>query len=245
MKAEHSWKPTKFERRGAKLTIGPETSAGSWLLTRLLAEAYGAHLPRHARGRLVDLGCGTVPLYCGYKDLVDEVVCVDWGGSKVPLPHLDVEHDLNQPLPFVDQSFDTVILSDVLEHVARPAELLGEIGRILAPSGKLLANVPFLYWLHAQPYDYFRYTEHGLRSLLQRAGLSALVLEPLGGGLGVIADITAKHLSRLPLLGAPLSIALQRSLFSATQAPFARAALDASRQRFPLAYFLVAEKSRS
>jgi SAM-dependent methyltransferase len=242
MKAEERWKATKFARHGSRLTVGPEASAGSWLITALVAEAYGKYLPLHARGRLIDLGCGTVPLYCGYRELAAEITCVDWGGSKQALEHLDVEHDLNQPLPFSDARFDTVLLSDVLEHVLHPTELLTEIRRLLVPGGKLLCNVPFMYWLHAQPYDYFRYTEHGLRASLERAGLTTLVLEPLGGGPSVIADIAGKHLAQLPVLGASLARAVQQGTFIGTRGARVKRALAASAQRFPLAYFVVAEK---
>lgn len=243
MRAEDRWKPTKFERRGGHLTVGPNAGGASWLITRLVAEAYERHLPDHARGRLIDLGCGNVPLFCAYRDLVQNVVCVDWSGSQHALIHVDLEHDLNQALPFGDGAFETVILSDVLEHVRRPTALLTEIRRILVPGGKLLANVPFMYWLHEQPHDYYRFTEHCLRWSVEQAGLCTVVLEPLGGGLEVIADVAAKHIAQLPILGGPCARALQQGTFIATNAAPLRGLLGASRQRFPLAYFLVAESS--
>jgi SAM-dependent methyltransferase len=243
MKAEDRWRPSKFVRRGSRLTVGPEAGSGSWLITRLVAEAYQRHLPDHARGRLIDLGCGQVPLYAAYRELVDEIVCVDWAGSPHALLHVDVAHDLNEALPFPARVFDTVILSDVLEHVREPSRLLAETRRILAPGGKLLLNVPFLYWLHEEPHDYYRYTEHCLRHLLQQAGLRELLIEPLGGGLEVVADVAAKHLDALPLVGPSAGALLQRGAFFAARLAAARVLLEASRERFPLAYFLVAENS--
>jgi SAM-dependent methyltransferase len=241
MRAEAEWKPTKFAFDGERLSVGPEVSAGTWLMTRLVAEAYGRKLPQYARGRLVDLGCGTVPLYEAYRPLVREITCVDWGGSRHGAKYRDVDHDLNEPLPFADASFDTAVLSDVLEHVRAPELLLREIRRILAPGGRLLMNVPFLYWLHEQPHDYFRYTEHALRLLVERAGLGLLELEGMGGAPHVLADVLGKHLQLVPVVGAPIVQMLQRAVFGATRPASIRRVLAPSRQRFPLGYFLVAE----
>jgi SAM-dependent methyltransferase len=245
MKAEAEWTPTKFAFAGERLSVGPDVSAGTWLMTRLVAEAYDAALPRHASGRLVDLGCGTVPLYQAYKPHVSAITCVDWGGSRHGARHRDVDHDLNEPLPFADGAFETALLSDVLEHVRVPEQLLREIRRILAPGGKLLMNVPFLYWLHEQPHDYFRYTEHALRMLVERVGLRLVELEALGGAPHVMADVAGKHLQLVPGVGKPLVRTLQRAVFAATRPSPVRRALAASRQRFPLGYFLVAEAPRS
>ena len=72
----------------------------------------------------MDLGCGTVPLYEAYRALVSAITCVDWGESRHGAGYRDFDCDLNEPLPFADASFDTAVLSDVLEHVRAPAELL-------------------------------------------------------------------------------------------------------------------------
>jgi SAM-dependent methyltransferase len=242
MKNEAAWQPSKFRYAGGRITAGPAAEGGSWLVTQLVAGAYERHLPEHARGRLLDLGCGTVPLYAAYRPLVSEITCVDWGGSVHHGQHLDVAHDLNQPLPLADARFDTIILSDVLEHIRKPEALLGEVRRVLAPGGKLLLNVPFFYWLHEQPHDYFRYSEHALRSFVDSIGLKLLLLEGLGGAPEVLADVVGKHLSQLPLLGGAASRLLQQSTWAVAKLPVLSRALAPSRQRFPMAYFLVAER---
>lgn len=242
MKNEQGWQPTKFSYEAGRLSVGPAASPGSWLVTQLVAQVYQRHLVTHARGRLVDLGCGTVPLYAAYRPLVSEITCVDWGGSAHDTQHLDLAHDLNQPLPLPDGCYDTAILSDVLEHIRRPEAMLSEVERILARRGKLLLNVPFFYWLHEQPHDYFRYSEHALRSMVEAAGLRLLLLEGLGSAPEVLADIVGKHLAQLPGVGAPLSRLLQRTTFSAARLKPVAQALVESSQRFPIAYFLVAEK---
>ena len=145
---------------------------GSRLVADRVAACYGEYLPRHARGRLADLGCGSVPLYGSYRTLVSSVTCVDWAHSPHARRHINVEADLGAVLPFADASFDTLILSDVLEHVAEPERLWREMARLLAPGGHAFVNVPFLYGIHEAPHDYYRYTEFALRRLAERAGLA-------------------------------------------------------------------------
>jgi SAM-dependent methyltransferase len=50
--------------------------------------------------------------------------------------------DLESGLPFDDASFDVVMLCDVLEHLEHPNAALGEIRRVLAPSGALIVSTP-------------------------------------------------------------------------------------------------------
>ena len=242
MRHEQDWQPSKFAHRAGCLSAGPGASDASWLISQLVAQAFERHLKSHVRGRLLDLGCGAVPLYAAYRPLVHEITCVDWAGSAHVGLHVDIAHDLNQPLPLEDSRYDTVILSDVLEHIRRPEELVGEVARILAPGGKLLASMPFMYWLHEQPHDYFRYSEHALRSFMDQARLRVLVLEHLGSAPDVLADIVGKHLALVPGLGSHLARALQRGVWSLTHLRVVAHALQPSSQRFPLGYFLVAEK---
>lgn len=52
-----------------------------------------------------------------------------------------------EPLPFPDQTFDVVVFSEVMEHVRFPQKALGEIRRVLKPTGRLLGSVPNSYRL--------------------------------------------------------------------------------------------------
>ena len=219
-------------------TIATEVGTGSRLITDAVARVYGAHLATYARGRLLDLGCGQAPLYAMYRPLVREITCVDWADA----PHIDRACDLGQPLPFADAAFDTIILSDVLEHVPDPALLWREMARVLAGGGHIVMNVPFLYWLHAHPHDFYRYTGFALERFVAINGLSLKLLLPLGGVLDVWADLNAKLLDKIPLVGPWLAVGLQ-----ALAGAFGRTRLGArvatvSARHFPLGYFMVAAK---
>lgn len=195
MKEVEHWKPTKFTLEGGQLKASEDpacVAVSSRLNVNLLAAALHRALHTHARGRLLDLGCGNVPLFAAYRSHVSEVTCMDWVNSEHQLKHIDQACDLNEPLPLPDACFDTVLLTDVLEHIANPGALIDEIARILAPGGKLIASVPFSYRLHEEPYDYYRYTRHALARLAQQSGLEVRLLEPYGQGLDVVFDSLGK-----------------------------------------------------
>jgi SAM-dependent methyltransferase len=245
MKHAQDWKPSKFVVRRGRLrgSRDPrEIAVESRLIADLVAHVFERHLPEHCAGRLLDMGCGKVPLYGTYRHCVTEVVCVDWAHSESPSPHLDLSYDLSRPLPFEDGAFDTVLATDVLEHMVDPRQTMSEIARLLSSGGKLLASVPFCYWLHEEPHDYYRFTEHALRDFVSAAGLDLVLLECVGGAPVVIADILAKYTVRAPVVGRPASAAVQRA-FSMVTRHRRLARLAASTDRlWPLSYFLVCSK---
>jgi len=247
MRNKESWKPSKFVYTAGKLTASrdpKEVGAGSRLIVDLVAAFYDRNLKHHAAGKLLDLGCGKVPLYAAYRDLVTDNVCVDWDSSWHKSEHLDYELDLTKTLPFANNEFDTIILSDVLEHIPVPEQLWNEMARLLSPNGKIILNVPFYYWLHEEPHDYYRYTEFALRRFVQMAGLRLVLLEPIGGAPEVIADIFAKNVLRLPTWGRSLALAAQWVTSGFVRTKLGKKVSDATARSFPFGYFLIAEKPR-
>lgn len=245
MRNKERWVPSKFTYQNGKLMASrnkKEIGIASRLIADLVAKLYEINIPRYVKGRLIDLGCGRVPLYAAYKNYVTDNICVDWQNTFHHNEYLDYECDLTQKLPFTEGEFDTIILSDVLEHIPYPEKLWQEMGRILAPNGKVLLNVPFFYWLHEIPYDYYRYTEYALRNFAQDAGFKVLLLKPIGGTPEIMTDMIVKHLYRIPLIGRGLSWLVYYGM-----APFVHSALGQKLSlktsvHFPLGYFMVAEK---
>jgi SAM-dependent methyltransferase len=212
LKSEQSWIPTKYVLKNGLLKASrdpAEVGIGSRLIGDLVARFYGDKLREHASGHLIDLGCGKVPLYAAYRDYVSGVTCVDWSKPEGRPSHLDYECDLSKTLPLDGGQYDTVILSDVLEHVAEPAILWSEIARITCPGGKLLMNTPFMHCLHEQPHDYYRFTAHALRRFAETNRFEVVSLQPIGGTPEVLADIMAKHLQFVPFVGKFFAQALQ------------------------------------
>jgi SAM-dependent methyltransferase len=245
MKNSDKWQPSKYVTHKGQLVASrdpKEVSVSSRLITDLIAGCYATHLKIHARGRLLDLGCGKVPLYEVYRPYIVDNICVDWQNTPHRTEHLDYETDLTRELPFREGEFDTIILSDVLEHVPEPEHVCGEIARILSPGGKLLMNVPFYYWLHETPYDYYRYTEFALRRFMERSGMRLLQLHAIGGAPEIMADILAKNVIRLPVLGAPAAMFSQWAVSICRRTSIGRRISNATAESFPFGYFLVAEK---
>lgn len=239
MRHRELWRPTKFVMIDGRLRsdqTGAHVAASSRLLTDMVAFHYEAALRKHARGRLLDLGCGNVPLFEVYSGLVDDIVCVDWPTSLHQQRHIDVFADLALPLPLSDCCFDSVVLTDVLEHIPTPERLVAEIARILAPGGCVLIGVPFMYGLHEVPHDFNRYTRYQLERMLGNAGLKILQLTEIGGSPEVVADIVGKTLpSRLSASFVQLAGWLLRR-------SFVRRISERTRAKFPLEYVVVAEK---
>ena len=99
--------------------------------------------------------------------------------------------------PVPGGSYDTVLCSEVLEHVADPAAALAEIRRVLKPGGQLVLTVPFLGRLHEEPHDYYRFTRHGLRTLLEAATLKVDNIEPTGS----VASFLGHQVSTILVFG--------------------------------------------
>jgi SAM-dependent methyltransferase len=242
------WQPTKFvtTKRGLKGSRNPkDVAVASRYITDIVAHRYENAIRAYTRGRLLDMGCGHVPLFGTYRGLVNESVCIDWEKSFHVNPFLDKTVDLNGTLPFDDQSFDTILLTDVLEHIAEPKLLVSEIARLLEFNGKLIMGVPFFYWLHEVPHDYYRYTEHALRRFCDLNGLKVLECEPYGGLPEVFVDLTLKGISHFPkTLAACLRIAFSPVVVLSKTATCRRLS-KLTQSTFPLGYVLVAQKTAS
>ncbi len=218
-----AWIPTKIGMDAARGVYAPaaraELAPGSILMATLVARWYADVLPRYARGTMLDVGCGKVPFYGLYAAHVGKVLCSDWPGSLHGAKFIDFAADLNGGIPLQTASVDTVLASDVLEHIYRPQLLLSEIFRILRPGGCALLNMPFLYWVHEAPHDFYRYTKFAVRRMALDSGFDVARLDSVGGGGAVLADLAGKLMHGLPLLGDLLARTLQRAWLLRSHAP--------------------------
>ena len=117
-------------------------------------------------GRVLDVGCGEKPYQSLFQSTEYIGLDVEVSGHDHANEQIDVYYD-GKIFPFTDQSFDSVICNQVLEHVATPEVTLSEMHRVLKPQGYVLLTVPFLADEHEQPFDFYRYSSFGMKHLLE------------------------------------------------------------------------------
>ena len=123
------------------------------------------YLSKYISGKTLDYGAGSAK----YRDIITPHTTEYKTFDMVPGAQIDIVGDAINP-PFPDDSFDTVISTQMLEHVEKPWVVAGEIRRILKPGGVCILTAPFLVPYHADPHDFFRYTKEGLESLFKNEG---------------------------------------------------------------------------
>lgn len=196
---EEAWCPPIFsptESLGSKVIAAArrflDLQAGSiWRdLARLLPQC---------RGVVLDVGSGAQP----YRPLVDPGATYraidnaralsDFGYSMPETTYYEGDR-----WPVEDDSIDTVLCTETLEHVADPSTFLAEGSRCLRPGGQLILTVPFAARWHYIPHDYWRFTPSALDVLLQKAGFSEVAVYARGNAVTVACYKTMALV--LPLL---------------------------------------------
>lgn len=117
---------------------------------------------------------------------------VEWTVSDVDLRHgTSLVADVCS-LPVEDEAFDVVIAENVLEHVVDPVGAAAQLQRVCRTGGTVIASVPFLHPWHGEPYDFFRVTPTGLRSLFRHCATDHLLV---GMGTGSNLALSINDLS--------------------------------------------------
>ncbi len=152
----------------------------NWLVNRIHDAHIAAAAQLHAGGRLLDVGCGARP----HGGVLAPYIASHTGLEFDRVRYAETPPDCwgsALDLPFRDESFDTVLAAQVLEHLPEPARACAEIGRVLKPGGYLILSAPHIWGVHEPPHDYFRFTGYGLEYLARKAGLEAIDVRPMAG----------------------------------------------------------------
>jgi SAM-dependent methyltransferase len=139
-------------------------------------EALAPELAVPPGGRVLDYGCADLPYRRFFADDV-ELVGADLPGN----PHATVMVGGDRTLPSPDQSFDAVLSTQVLEHVADPKTYLAESFRVLRPGGRMLLSTHGIMVYHPDPVDLWRWTCAGLRQAVEDAGFTVVRFEGIMG----------------------------------------------------------------
>jgi SAM-dependent methyltransferase len=135
---------------------------------------------KYYKGILVDLGCGEAPHKNYFLQYVNQYIGVDWTNT-LHNSKADIISDLNKEIVVEDNFADTIISLSVMEHLCEPQIFLNESYRILKKDGTIILGVPWMWWIHEAPHDYFRYTPYGLKYMFEKAGYKDIQVQPTTG----------------------------------------------------------------
>ncbi|MES2479668.1 MAG: class I SAM-dependent methyltransferase [Bacteroidota bacterium] len=168
----------------------------------------------YLKGRLLDFGCGTKP----YKHLfnnVEEYIGLDFESDRVKgeKTETDIIYD-GKTIPADDNSFDSILSTEVFEHLFDLQGALKELNRVLKPGGLMLFTCPFSFGEHESPYDFARYTSFALKSILQSNGFEIVEYKKTGSHIAVIIQYIALYINYIISKSKPIKIILFPILIS-------------------------------
>jgi SAM-dependent methyltransferase len=181
----------------------PVTAANMdrWIVRKSILDFITRQLP-HLSGRLLDVGCGRSP----YKDFVLR------NSAVTSYTGLDIDSALTyekgvkpdatwngKEIPFANETFECVFLTEVLEHAPDPAALLSEIKRVLKPGGLLCFTTPFVWPYHETPHDSQRWTSFSLTAHLEAARFHSIQLDLIGNWHSSLAQFLGLWAARAPI----------------------------------------------
>ena len=170
--------------------IKPALWHADYCLLRGLADIVRRFANQYVKpgARILDYGCGAKPYRPLFPDDCEYVgvdTCASSYADHVVAPSGGV------PLP--DGSFDFILSTQVVYLIPEYKDYLGECHRLLGPEGFLLITSHGTWTYHpASGGDYYRFTQDGLRYILDQAGFEVVEIEPVVGTLG-----TGLHLRQL------------------------------------------------
>lgn len=100
-------------------------------------------MDKESRGKVLDVPTGTGVLAARLREMGFDVSCCDINASYFSVPELTIDiGDLNQSVPYPDESFDYLICLEGIEHTENPSNAIREFHRILKKSGKVFLSIP-------------------------------------------------------------------------------------------------------
>jgi SAM-dependent methyltransferase len=166
---------------------GPRPPAGrwsvwkfNWLAHHKLMAAVERARP-HARGVMLDIGCGSRAYQPLFADRVARYVGLDLpSGPYLGAARPDVVGRC-EALPIRTGGVDTALAISVMNYLPEPARLAEEAFRVLRPGGILIVEFTQMRPHDPALHDYYRFTREGAAWLLERAGFEILDSRPIGG----------------------------------------------------------------
>jgi ubiquinone/menaquinone biosynthesis C-methylase UbiE len=150
---------------------------------------------KYISGSLIDIGCGIKPYKAMLAHLVSEHVGVDHEITFHEKSNIDLFGTAYE-IPVANERFNSAICTAVLEHLEEPEAALKECYRVLKKGGVAVYSMPFIWHLHEEPRDFYRYSKYGLKYLFEKAGFEILELKPLSGFWVTFGQLFIYYLQR-------------------------------------------------
>jgi len=151
---------------------------------------------KYLSGKVLDFGCG----FSHYKNYIncDEYIRVDiasmynnYGNLKNDIIYYD-----GKTLPFNDEEFDSIFCTEVLEHIPNIDEIVSELYRVLKHKGIMLISVPFTWDEHEVPNDFRRFTQFGIKLLLEKNGFNVINIKKTTKTIHTITQLLTNAIFR-------------------------------------------------
>jgi SAM-dependent methyltransferase len=150
------------------------------LVNRIHDNQLKIYASAYLKGRLVDIGCGVKPYQKLLAPYINEHVGVDHEGTFHDKKNVDL-FGTAYDIPVQDKFFDSAICTAVLEHLEEPEVALIECLRVLKSGGYVIYSIPFIWHLHEEPRDFYRYSKYGIKYLFEKVGFELVELKALSG----------------------------------------------------------------
>jgi ubiquinone/menaquinone biosynthesis C-methylase UbiE len=152
----------------------------NWLIFSIINPALRRAIAQYAKGKMLDIGCGEKPYQAMAKPHVTLHTGVDRDDNRGNQSSVDVLATACA-IPLASSSYETILCTDVLEHLEDPELALREARRLLVSGGYAIYTVPLFWHLHEEPRDFYRFTKHGLRHLFEKSGFELVEINALSG----------------------------------------------------------------
>lgn len=152
----------------------------NWLVHYIHDKELKARVRNYVHGRTIDIGCGIKPYKNMLMPYATDHIGLDHRNPLCDKSNVDI-YGTAYRIPFRHNSFDSALCTGVLEHLEEPELALIECCRVLKEGGVVIYSVPFIWHLHDEPRDFFRYSKYGLKYLFEKAGFQIVEIRALSG----------------------------------------------------------------
>lgn len=126
-------------------------------------------ISKHLTGKCLDVGCG-IGSFAQHRPNTDTCDINPVNVEEIKSKNIESRLIVNDKIPYDTNSYDSVLLDNVLEHIQDPKTLIEEIHRVLKASGKLIVGVPGQCGFNAEVDHKVFYTNSRLVTLFSRFG---------------------------------------------------------------------------